>query len=92
MGETFSVFVNPLRPIPYPIQQLTGINDSMVTGAGTIQEVLPEFICFCEGCIMVAHNAAFDMGFIEQKAKEQGIAVDYTVIDTVAVARAFCRI
>ncbi|MCI8780177.1 MAG: PolC-type DNA polymerase III [Lachnospiraceae bacterium] len=88
IGETFSVFVNPLRPIPYPIQQLTGINDSMVTGAGTIQEVLPEFICFCEGCIMVAHNAAFDMGFIEQKAKEQGIAVDYTVIDTVAVARA----
>lgn len=88
IGETFSVFVNPLRPIPYPIQQLTGIDDSMVSNAKMIQEVLPEFIQFCEGCVMVAHNASFDMGFIEQKAKEQGIETDYTVIDTVAVARA----
>ena len=37
---------------------------------------------------MVAHNAGFDMGFIEQKAREQGIKTDYTVVDTVAVARA----
>ncbi len=88
IGETFSTFVNPLRPIPYPIQQLTGIDDSMVSNARTIQEVLPEFIQFCEGCVMVAHNASFDIGFIEQKAKEQGILVDYTVIDTVSVARA----
>ena len=88
IGETFSTFVNPLRPIPYPIQQLTGIDDSMVSNARTIQEVLPEFVQFCEGCVMVAHNASFDIGFIEQKAKEQGILVDYTVIDTVSVARA----
>ena len=88
IGETFSTFVNPLRPIPYPIQQLTGIDDSMVSNARTIQEVLPEFVQFCEGCVMVAHNASFDIGFIEQKAKEQGILVEYTVIDTVSVARA----
>lgn len=88
IGETFSTFVNPLRPIPYPVQQLTGIDDTMVSDARTIQEVLPEFIQFCEGCVMVAHNASFDMGFIEQKAKEQEIETDYTVIDTVSVARA----
>jgi len=88
IGETFSTFVNPLRPIPYPVQQLTGIDDSMVSDAGTIQEILPEFIQFCKDCVMVAHNASFDIGFIEQKAKEQGISVDYTVIDTVSVARA----
>ena len=88
LGGTFSTFVNPKRPIPYPVQKLTGIDDSMVAGARTIEEVLPEFIAFCGGCVMVAHNAGFDMGFIEQKAKEQGIATDYTVIDTVAVARA----
>jgi len=88
LGETFSTFVNPQRPIPYPVQKLTGIDDSMVSDARTIEEVLPEFINFCEGCVMVAHNAGFDMGFIEQKAEEQGIGTDYTVIDTVAVARA----
>ncbi len=88
LGERFSTFVNPKRPIPYPVQKLTGIDDSMVAGARTIEEVLPEFMAFCGDCVMVAHNAGFDMGFIMEKAGEQGIDVDFTVVDTVAVARA----
>lgn len=88
LGERFSTFVNPKRPIPYPVQKLTGIDDSMVAGARTIEEILPEFMAFCGDCVMVAHNAGFDMGFIMEKAGEQGIDVDFTVVDTVAVARA----
>ncbi len=86
--DHFSAFVNPGIPIPYAIQQLTGINDSMVHDAPGIDQVLPEFLEFCQGCVMVAHNAEFDMGFIRQKAKDRGIATDFTVIDTVAMARA----
>ncbi len=86
--ERFSTFVNPRRPIPYHIEQLTGINDSMVAQASGIEEVLPQFLDFCDGCVMVAHNADFDMGFICQKAKELGLDADFTVIDTVAMSRA----
>lgn len=86
--DRYSVFVDPQRPIPYKIEQLTGINDSMVQGAKLITEILPEFLEFCKGCVMVAHNASFDMGFIHQKAKDQGLASDFTVVDTVSMSRA----
>lgn len=86
--DRYSTFVNPQRPIPYKIEQLTGISDSMVDKAPKITEVLPKFLSFCEGCVMVAHNASFDMGFIRQKAMEQGLCIDFTVVDTVSMARA----
>lgn len=88
MTETFSEFVNPKRPIPYQIQELTGIKDVMVQDAETIDVLLPKFLAFCNGAVMVAHNADFDIGFITQKAKDRGIDTDFTVIDTVSVARA----
>ena len=86
--DRYSVFVDPQRPIPYKIEQLTGINDSMVHGAKLITEILPEFLEFCKGCVMVAHNASFDMGFIHQKSKDQGLTSDFTVVDTVSMSRA----
>lgn len=86
--DRFSTFVNPQRPIPFHIEQLTGINDSMVLDAPTIDKILPQFLDFCQGCVMVAHNADFDIGFIQQKAKEIGMETDFTVIDTVAMSRA----
>ena len=85
--DRFSTFVNPERPIPFAIERLTGINDSMVVEAPTIEKILPEFVEFCDGAIMVAHNADFDMGFIKMVCKEQGFPADYTYIDTVGLAR-----
>ena len=86
--DKFSVFVNPERPIPFRIEQLTGINDSMVIDADTIEKVLPEFLEFSKGCVMVAHNAEFDMSFILNNATRMGIECDFTYADTVTLARA----
>lgn len=85
--ERFSEFVNPLTPIPFHIENLTGINDAMVMGADTIEKVLKRFLAFCEGAIMVAHNAGFDMSFIYKNAQDFGYEVEYTVLDTVALSR-----
>lgn len=85
--DTYSTFVNPEIPIPFEIEQLTGINDDMVLTAPTIETILPEFLAFSEGCTMVAHNASFDMGFIIKNAERQGRIAEFTVIDTVGLAR-----
>ena len=86
--ERFSCFVNPHTPIPFEIERLTGINDEMVADAEDIEVVLPKFLDFCEGCVLVAHNASFDMSFIRQNMKNQGIERELTSVDTVAIARA----
>ena len=69
--DRFSTFVNPNVPIPYRIEKLTGINDSMVMDSPQIDVILPQFLSFCEGCVLVAHNAGFDMSFIIENAKKQ---------------------
>ncbi len=85
--EKYSTFINPDIPIPFKIEELTGITDEMVLDAPMIETVLPEFLEFCKGSILVAHNAAFDVGFISKKAEFMGIETDFTVIDTVGMAR-----
>lgn len=85
--EHFSSFINPCIPIPYRIQDLTGINDEMVADALPVEEVLPKFLDFIGESVLVAHNAHFDSGFIREKAKAMGIDTDFTVVDTVALAR-----
>ena len=85
--DRFSTFVNPERPIPFKIEKLTSINDSMVIHAPKIEEVLPKFMAFCEGAVMVAHNADFDMSFISANCERQGLPCDFTIIDTVAMSR-----
>ncbi len=71
--DRFSDFVNPQVPIPFEIEKLTGIRDDMVTDAPLIEEVLPRFLRFCGGCVLVAHNAGFDMSFILENARRLGI-------------------
>ncbi len=85
--DRFSAFVNPEAPIPFEIERLTGIDDSMVAGEPPIGEILPRFLEFCRGAVMVAHNASFDMSFIEYNAELLGIDFKPTVVDTVALAR-----
>ncbi len=85
--DRFSVFVNPQVPIPFEIEKLTGINDSMVMEAETIESVLPQFLDFVGDAVLVAHNANFDVSFIKENAKRQQIPVDFTYVDTVGIAR-----
>ncbi len=85
--ERFSTFVNPKVPIPFQIEELTGIRDDMVLPAPGIEEVLPEFMEFCKDAVLVAHNAEFDMSFIQKNCEDIGLPCNFTVIDTVALAR-----
>lgn len=85
--EKYSTFVNPERSIPERITDLTSITNDMVKEAPTIETVLPEFLEFIGDSVLVAHNAGFDHGFIRQKAEEQGKKTDFTVVDTVGLAR-----
>lgn len=85
--DRFSTFVNPHTPIPFEIEKLTGITDDMVLHEPDIQEVLPRFLEFCQGAVMVAHNADFDMSFIRKNCERQGLPCTFTVVDTVSLAR-----
>ncbi len=85
--DRFSTFVNPQVPIPYRIEQLTSINDAMVMDAPVIEEILPKFLDFCHDAVMVAHNASFDMSFIEENCRRLGLERTFTAVDTVGVAR-----
>ena len=89
--EKFSTFVNPKRPIPFEITQLTSITDEMVLDAPDIETVLPEFLEFVGDGVLVAHNAGFDVGFIEQNCRYQEIEPDFVSVDTVALARVLLR-
>ena len=85
--DKFSTFVNPQIPIPFKITQLTSITDAMVMDAPPIEEVLPQFLEFIGDGVLVAHNASFDVSFIEQNCRYQDIQPDFTSVDTVAMAR-----
>ena len=85
--DRFSTFVDPEVPIPYRIEQLTSINDQMVMGAPKIEEALPAFLDFCDGCVLVAHNAAFDMNFIRHNCAKLGLPDNFTCADTLMMAR-----
>ena len=85
--ERFSEFVNPKEPIPFRITELTSIRDEDVIDAEDITKILPRFMDFCKGAIMVAHNADFDMSFIKANCERLGLPCDFTYVDTVALAR-----
>ncbi len=85
--ERFSTFIDPGMPIPQEITELTGITDSMVRNAPSFEEVIDSFIEFCSGCVMVAHNASFDMGFMKRKSEECGRSFDLPYLDTLILAR-----
>jgi len=85
--DKWSTFVNPGKPIPQHITDLTSITDEMVANAPKIQEILPEFLEFCKGSVLVAQNAAFDTGFIKVDCKKMGIEYDFPCVDTLILAK-----
>jgi DNA polymerase-3 subunit epsilon len=87
LGE-FQTLVNPDEAIPAFITVLTGITEAMVIDAPRIAEVLPSFFEFAHGCVLVAHNAPFDVGFLKHAARELGIPwPKFDVLDTAVLAR-----
>jgi DNA polymerase III epsilon subunit family exonuclease len=88
----FSQLVNPNMSLPKEITRITGIDDAMLVGMPSIQDVLPSFHDFLRGAIGVAHNAEYDMGMLFHESNRLGISCDYTVICTLKLARAFIKI
>ncbi len=90
--EEFSTLVDPGTPIPANITLLTGITQSMVASAPPVEEVLPRVLAFLDaepGTVLVAHNAAFDTGFLKAACERQGREwPGYPVLDTLRLARA----
>ena len=87
LGE-FQTLVNPRTHIPPLIAVLTGITDSMVADAPRLGAVLPSFLEFAAGCVLVAHNAGFDTGFLKRACAQHGYPwPNPAVVDTVALAR-----
>ena len=85
--DRYSTFINPEVPIPFRIEELTSIRDDMVITSPTVDVILPQFMEFCTDCIMVAHNADFDMSFIKRNCALLGMECNPTIVDTVALAR-----
>ena len=85
--DQFSCFVNPKKPIPARVVEVTNITDDMVKDAETIDQVFPKLLDFIEGSVLVAHNAEFDLGFLKHNAKVLGYDFDYTYLDTLSLAK-----
>ena len=80
-------------PLEQRIVELTGITDEMVKSAPSYRDVLPDFVKFCDGSVLVGHNAAgFDFKFIDYYCCELGYAVDNRVIDTLFLSQKLLRL
>ncbi|MER7014312.1 DEDD exonuclease domain-containing protein [Saccharopolyspora sp. NPDC000359] len=87
LGE-FATLVNPERGIPPAVVTITGITEAMVVDAPRMDTVLPAFLEFCRGCVLVAHNAPFDTGFLRANCERLGLRWPKPqVVDTVRLAR-----
>jgi DNA polymerase-3 subunit epsilon len=87
LGE-FTMLVDPGMPVPADIEALTGISSQMVAAAPQPADVLPMLLSFAGGCVLTAHNAPFDLGFLAAACGDCGLSwPDFTVLDTVMIAR-----
>jgi DNA polymerase-3 subunit epsilon len=84
--DAFEQLVNPQRDIPAVGIAIHGIEPSMVVDAPTIDAVLPSFAAYAHDTVLVAHNAAFDMRFLELQREPTGVAFDQPVLDTLLLS------
>lgn len=85
--DRYSQLINPGIRIPKKIVDLTGITDDIVRDKPTISDVLPQFYEFVGDCVLVAHNASFDMGFISENLIKIGLNINNSVLDTLQLSR-----
>ena len=86
--DTFETFVNPEKPIPQEVVEITHITDDMVKDAETIDKIIPQIIEFIGDSILVAHNADFDIGYLKYNFKKYGYELNNTYIDTLRLSKA----
>ena len=85
--DSFECFVNPEKPIPEEVVNITHITDEMVKDAPTIDQIMPKVLDFIGDSVLVAHNADFDIGFIKYNCKQLGLELNNTYIDTLRLAK-----
>ena len=85
--DSFETFVNPEKPIPYRVVEVTNITDDMVKDAPKIDEVFPKILEFIGDSVLVAHNADFDIGFLKYNASQLGYTLENTYLDTLRLAK-----
>src|ERR671911_434051 len=88
LGERFETLVNPRRPLPAPIAALTGIDPGALRGAPPVELAMRRFLDFAGNAVLVAHNARFDLGFLDREVERlTGRRIAAPVVDTVWLAR-----
>jgi len=85
-AESFEQLVDPERPLAPESAKIHGITSEMLRGQPTIDKVLPAFHAFSADTVLIAHNAAFDMRFLQLKEEQTGLRFDHPVIDTLLLS------
>ena len=85
-SESFEQLVDPQRPLAPESAKIHGISSEMLRGQPTIDKVLPAFHAFAADTVLIAHNAAFDMRFLQLKEEETGLRFDHPVLDTLLLS------
>ncbi|EFI42268.1 DNA polymerase III, alpha subunit, Gram-positive type [Peptoniphilus sp. oral taxon 386 str. F0131] len=89
--DRFSQLVNPMIKIPDRVVELTGISNDFVKDEPTIDKVIVDFNDFCKNSVLVAHNAGFDISFIRRDMLKYNLSFNFTVLDTLSLARAIIK-
>lgn len=84
--RAFEALIDPQRPIDSESEKIHGISDAQVAGKPTISQVLPEFYDFCEGSVLLGHNVAFDMRFLQMKEQSTRVVFRQPVVDTLLLS------